>query len=740
MKVTVLKNNQLISDLFLDTTDLSERYEIFVGRADDCHVIIDDPLVSRHHCVIKGENGVWTCEKISQVGMLVVNGQSLPKSILTGADELRFGPYVIMIQDFIRPVAQAAPAYEVPTQQTPTYQPPVQTTLPPQEEYDDLKTEIVAAPSEETSEDTSLDTSDEASSSDDSFLDNESDSQEENNEESFSSNEESVDFNTGEESNAGFGDETQNDIDGMSDEGGSDESTRFIQSFVNYELALFGEFAPYDRFIIDAPEIFIGRDPKKCQIVLNDPEVSTVHAVIKKNMVEMTLEDLNSSNGTILNGQRINRSVISSGDEFVIGSTSFTVKVSSDLLEAEEDRLMPVEEGQYIETEEVVEEEVSLDDADGEIDFNSDSGAPQEKSFIKRIWKDPVKRKKAIYALVGVVLAWVLLSPEEEKKPVVAEKPKEEKPVEDPNAKKGPQLSPEELKKLEVAYQMGFSKFEQREFQEALRYFNDVAAIDPNFKKVQDMIKLSTEALRKIAELEKQRREEEERIKRKKEVEELLVKARSAVKERQVTLAETLLGQIAEKDPENIEVQQLRLELDEWKKEQERIALEKAAKEAARKKMVDSLQPGKTYYLNKEWYKAILKLEEFLAIKKMDEDLIKEANEMLRDSKNQLSSELGPIIGKARSLKEGQDLKGAYETYLDALKIEPTNAEALNEIDEIRGQLDARSKKVYREAIIAESLSLFNDAREKFQEVQQISPSDSEYYKKASEKLKNYLE
>ncbi len=156
--------------------------------------------------------------------------------------------------------------------------------------------------------------------------------------------------------------------------------------------------------------------------------------------------------------------------------------------------------------------------------------------------------------------------------------------------------------------------------------------------------------------------------------------------------------------------------------------------------MVDALQPGKTYYLNKEWYKSILKLEEFVAIKKMDEDLLKEANEMLREAKNQLATELGPIIGKARSLKEGQDLKGAYETYLDALKIEPTNAEALNEIDEIRNLLDTRSKRVYREAIIAESLSLFNDAKEKFQEVQQISPSDSEYYKKASEKLKNYLE
>jgi cell fate (sporulation/competence/biofilm development) regulator YlbF (YheA/YmcA/DUF963 family) len=112
----------------------------------------------------------------------------------------------------------------------------------------------------------------------------------------------------------------------------------------------------------------------------------------------------------------------------------------------------------------------------------------------------------------------------------------------------------------------------------------------------------------------------------------------------------------------------------------------------------------------------------------------------LSDAKTQLASDLGPLIAKARSLKEGQDLKSAYEAYLEILKIEPTNAEALNEVDEIKNQLDLRSKKIYRDAIIAESLSLFNDAKEKFQEVQQISPTDSEYYKKATEKLKNYLE
>lgn len=736
MKVTVLKNNQLISDTFVDNTDSTERYEIFIGRADDCHVIIDDPLVSRHQCVIKGEQGVWTCEKISQVGTLVVNGLSLPKAILTGVDELRFGPYIVTVTDFIRPVQPVTPVPAPFVYEAPTYTPPapvaptidpVVTKAPPIEEemiQDDPNADLM--PDENLLESESeLSDNLEESSSEDTFSDVDN---------TFGETPEEPNFDS---------DVTDSSVDGEKMEGGSDENTRLIQSFVNYELTIFGEFAPYDRFLIDAPEIFIGRDPKKCQILLNDPEVSTVHAVIRRNMVEMTIEDLNSSNGTILNGARINKSAISSGDEFVIGSTSFLVKVSSDLLDAEEDRLMPVADNQFIETEEVVEEEVDLDEMpEGEAAFHTAS-VSEEKSIIKRVWKDPAKRKKLIYVAAAIAIIMVLF---DEEKPAVVEKPKEEKVAEktgdkiDPNAPKKRMFSPEEQKKLEIAYQMGFSKFEQREFQDALRFFNDVAAIEPNFKKVQDMIKLSTEALRKIADLEKQRREEEERIKRKKEVEELLVKARVAVKDRSVGLAETLMGQISEKDPENIEVQQLRLELDEWKKEQERIALEKAAKDSARKKMVDALQPGKTHYLNKEWYRAILRLEEFLSMKKLDEDLIKDGNEMLRDSKNQLAADLGPLIGKARSLKEGQDLKGAYETYLDALKIEPTNAEALNEIDEIRNLLESRSKKVYREAIIAESLSLFSDAREKFQEVQQISPSDSEYYKKASEKLKNYLE
>jgi tetratricopeptide (TPR) repeat protein len=520
-----------------------------------------------------------------------------------------------------------------------------------------------------------------------------------------------------------------------SDEGNSDESTRFFKAFVNYQLVLFGDHAPYDRYQIDSAEIFIGRDPKKCQIVLDDPEVSTVHAVLRKNNIDITLEDLNSSNGTILNGERINKAHLSTGDEFVIGSTSFSLETRSDLLDAESDRLMPVESGQMIETEEIEEEMVDV--AEGDVDFNSE--APLEKSLLKRIWKDPVKRKKLIVVSAFLIIGYLFLSPSEEtasapKAPVVKLEPK------DKNVKPKIQLSKDLEEKRNMSYELGVSFFEQNKYFEALKEFQTVMEIDPEYKKVTTYFDQTKAGLKRLEELEAQKRAEEERLKNKKHIEELLVKAREAVKEKQVAVAESYFSQIAEKDPENIEVQQLKMELESWQKEQERVALEKASKEAARKAMVDAISPSKTFYLKKEWYKAILKLEEFLRRKGTDEDLVKEASDMLSDSKNQLAADLGPLIGKARSFKEGQDLRSAYEAFLEILKIEPTNAEALNEVDEIKSTLETRSKRIYREAIIAESLSLFNDAKEKFLEVQQISPTDSEYYKKASDKLKNYLE
>lgn len=762
MKLIVLKNNVPINEVAVDTADLTETYELFVGRSEDCHVQVEDPLISRHHFVLKNEGTKWYCEKITQLGTVTLNGSIVSKSYVKNGDEIKAGIYSFILSEISsgnissnhlsESVLESAPDLDSEFEDlnaTVILPTPVQ-AIPLEIKPE---TEIQSEPDSELLEDTSFEDDDIVLSDDISqelsndlprldVLDNSS--SEESNEfseqsteelsneqaEDFGSNNAASEFDSGELTEV---DDNKFEVSATDD---SNESTRFFKAFVNYQLTLFGEHAPYDRYQIDKDEIFFGRDEKKCQIILNDPEVSSIHAVLKKTLNEIVLEDLNSSNGTILNGERINKAVLATGDEFVIGSTSFKLEVRSDLLDSESDRLMPVEKGQEVEVEEIVEEEISQ----GGAELNFDSGAPQEKSFVKRIMKDPKKRIRAFIAIGALGFMYLYLDEDtattSETKPALASEAK--KP--DPNERPAIQLSKELQNRRNVAYELGVNYFEQGKYFEAENQFRIVVDIDSEYKKVQSYLEQTREALKRLAELEAQKRAEEDRIKMKKVVEELLVKARAAVEEKKVPVAESYFAQIIEKDPDNIEVSQLKLELESWQKEEERKALEKAAKETARKRMVDALIPGKTFYLKKEWYRAILKLDDFLQIKGMDEDLVKEASDMLTDSKNQLASDLGPLLGKARSLKEGQDYRSAYESFLEILKIEPTNTEALNEVDEIKSQLDARSKKIYREAIIAESLSLFGDAKEKFQEVQQISPTDSEYYKKATEKLRNYLE
>lgn len=732
MKLIVLKNNQPINEVVLDFIDSYGSYEIFVGRSDDCHVIIDDPLISRHHFVLKNEGDKWFCEKLSDLGVLIINGSLVSKHQIFGGEEIKFGPYTLYVVDLpkMEGVDSSAPASTASVQPFQIDDIP-ESDIPIGIEELNETTEIIS-PANHSSQDMNID-----EVIDDSFSDLDSSFENESNElvpvEDSSHNEEGG-FAQDEYANS-FSD---NAVDTYSDEEGGfeerDEGTRFLKAFVHYQLVLFGEYAPYDRYLIDGDEVYIGRDHNKCQIILNDPEVSSVHAVVRKQGNEISVEDLNSSNGTLLHGERINKANLMTGDEFLIGSTTFTLEIKSDLLDAESDRLMPVESGQVIETEEFHEEEVDIEE--GNEGFELGAGEPQEKSIIKRILKDPQKRKKVLFGAVGLMLLWLFLDPEEQPEPVKA-KPKEEKVV-DQKAKI--QLSPELQNKRNVAYELGVSFFEQTKYFEALKEFETVVSIDPEYKNIQTYLEQTKLGLKQLEELEAKKRAEEERIALKKVIDELLVKAREAVKNREAQLAESYFTQIVEKDPENMEVQQLKLELDIWQKEEERKKLEQAARDAARKSMVDALAPGKTFYLKRDWYKAILKLEEFLNRKGNDEDLVKEASEMLSDSRSQLSQDIGPLLGKARSLKEGQDFKNAYDAYLEILKIEPTNAEALNEIDAIRHQIDTRSKRLYREAIIAESLSLFNDAKEKLQEVQQISPTDSEYYKKASDKLKSYLE
>ncbi|MCL2437693.1 MAG: FHA domain-containing protein [Coriobacteriia bacterium] len=74
-----------------------------------------------------------------------------------------------------------------------------------------------------------------------------------------------------------------------------------------------------ERFYLEGDYIVIGRDPK-AQLFLGDVTVSREHAAIIREGIEVSVRDLGSLNGTYLNGDIVEESLLKSGDIIQIGT------------------------------------------------------------------------------------------------------------------------------------------------------------------------------------------------------------------------------------------------------------------------------------------------------------------------------------------------------------------------------------------------------------------------------------
>ncbi|NVN99861.1 MAG: FHA domain-containing protein [Geobacteraceae bacterium] len=77
-----------------------------------------------------------------------------------------------------------------------------------------------------------------------------------------------------------------------------------------------------ERFTVTLPCV-IGR--KGCDLVLNDGQISRRHAELKVVERKLVIEDLGSTNGTMVNGENVTSKRLSPGDLLTIGETSLRV-------------------------------------------------------------------------------------------------------------------------------------------------------------------------------------------------------------------------------------------------------------------------------------------------------------------------------------------------------------------------------------------------------------------------------
>ena len=82
-----------------------------------------------------------------------------------------------------------------------------------------------------------------------------------------------------------------------------------------------------DRFTLEEHVITIGRRPES-NIVLADPNVSRNHAEIRPQGDGFLLVDLGSTNGSKVNGMRVDQRLLADGDEIMFGNTRMRFEAS----------------------------------------------------------------------------------------------------------------------------------------------------------------------------------------------------------------------------------------------------------------------------------------------------------------------------------------------------------------------------------------------------------------------------
>jgi pSer/pThr/pTyr-binding forkhead associated (FHA) protein len=79
-------------------------------------------------------------------------------------------------------------------------------------------------------------------------------------------------------------------------------------------------------YSLERGRLLIGRS-RDCDIRLTDPNVSRRHSEVRKDGAGYVVVDLDSTNGTEVNGRRAKRARLEDGDVIVLGSTELVFEL-----------------------------------------------------------------------------------------------------------------------------------------------------------------------------------------------------------------------------------------------------------------------------------------------------------------------------------------------------------------------------------------------------------------------------
>ncbi len=702
LKIRITKDGEEIKTFGFD--DL-EKSEILVGRASDSDIRLEDRAIGRNHAAFKTLQGqspdrtnVIQLERRTKFGKLFLNGKEIGESaMISSGDVIRIADYEMSVE-----AATGTLKKNSATQPTPKTEPLV------------AENSASALPSAAPSE---------------------------------------------LELAQAMGSE-------MADSGAvsEDEKTSFVaiaklRVFLTFKpgQALVGENEVLE-FEMTKDEIVLGRGTV-CDVILTDKKASRKHCAVVRTGATYSIKDLESGNGTLVNGEEVSVHELSSDDVIKVGDSEFSFKAVNKDYSAQEEKgdFLQVDHSQElanVDQPEVIQDLPMADFApptpEAGPSYDSLIPPPQTeqvlapakpKSLLEKFRALP-KGRQGIVAVILLLGLWALSDfmnedPDAAKK--AAATSQSTKGI-SPQEKDFQQLPKEKRDFVLQTYQIVLDQMNHRDFDGALNNLDKIFAIAPNFtykdaRELAEVAKKGRELLAAQEEEEKRKKEDDER---KKKIVELERIAQGFFDQDKRDEMENVFVRILELDPENALVTKLKSFIDDKAAKQRTDAEEKAKFESMQKIMRDVLEEGNVLFKQERYYEAMDKWAEVAGVG-TDAGIIQEAKDLIEKAKAELQSKRDPHINSAKTAYEAKNYTLARQEYSDALRIDPKCTECREGMKRIQRDVHERSQRIYIEAIMAESVSDLNQAKKKYLECYKASVPEDDYYGRCWRKYYRFI-
>lgn len=500
-------------------------------------------------------------------------------------------------------------------------------------------------------------------------------------------------------------------------------------------------------YSIDKDLVVVGR-ASNCDVVIFEKRASRKHFEIRREGLTFYFKDLESANGSLVNEKSVKECELIPGDIIRIGESKAEFTIENKDFFRKKDQLMAVPQEAMPSSTPASEASVSPLGFPSGIPGIDDGAAPEsepeEKSLFKKRWKQFQKLPRVQRLGVIAVFAFIAIFAFEEPPP---EKPK--KPPIQRDAQGNPvitidRLPPSEQKLVQDAYKRAILARESGDFEKMLQ---EISFVLTKVTKFRDAQLYKQEAIKGIEEKERAEKEAQRQkfeAKVREEVEKLVVKGQALYKlalndEDKRPLLDDLIQEIFSKDPNNSPAQQwqegIKRKIAKDAEDAEREAREKAEKEKA-----ESAFAKLDQLISEEKYlDAIAYAEKLLETRYDRDDYKQRVQEKKGVAQQRIAAIILPLLERAQKERaDGGDLVQSKELYREVLKTDPTNQEANEGLIAIRSVLHLRAKRLYAQAILAESVSALDEAKQKLEQCLRVAPERDPYERRCTSKLRKY--